>query len=195
MNSVKRGEAVDDRHLTIQKHDVESLLFRCLDRSRSIRGLLGFELEPARQKHLANDRTHGRGIIDDQHPLRQSRANAWSKSSPVSCRSIGLANALSTVETIGQHLAGLHLGRSDKDSERTVRRSANGVEQTLPAGLRDAGIEKNHIEAFAREQFAGGGEIRGRLDLREIDRSRRLRRGLTHELPLWRYLGHHQHLE
>ena len=60
LEDTERSEAVETRHLTVQKHDVEALLFGKLDRRGSIRSLFGLKLAPAGLQHLANDRAHRR---------------------------------------------------------------------------------------------------------------------------------------
>src|SRR5436190_20165729 len=69
LEDVERGKAIDTWHLAVQKHDVEALFFRKLDRLRSISRLFDRKLAAAGLQHFSYDRAHRRRIVDNKHPL------------------------------------------------------------------------------------------------------------------------------
>ena len=191
----ERGETVDAGHLAIQEHDIEGLLFRKLDRDRSILCLLGSSLNRLAWSTL---RTTERTVDESSTINTRLGSRAWmhrSIRSRVSCTSSGLASVLSTsrpsVRTsrvlIGAAPISTASGRLG--AARTASSSACRL------GLTSGGIEKHHVVVLCAPAFRSSPWDRRGLRAPTPRWESSLRRGLADEFALRRCLGHDQNFE
>jgi len=97
------------------------------------------------------------------------------------------------LEPVGEDLAGLEHGGRDQNRQRAAGRGADHIEQLLPRGLGNSGVEEHHVEILTRQQFPHRHGIAGRVELRNFDWNRGLGRSPAQEFTLRRRLGHDQY--